>query len=1092
MRSLKSPGLILCALVCGLAAGRALAVDCDHNTYEDAEDIAAGRLADCDADGAPDACEVFPLAFAESARLPVGAGPRKVATGDLDGDGRADLVVALGEGALPVIVLRGDGAGGFQPSQSFAGPYGPEALQLADLDGDGRPEVLLTSYDGLSVLPNLGGGDLGAAVLYPPVGTYPPGALAVADLDGDGALDMAGAVWADSLLELRRGLGDGTFEARSSVACCTNPSGLAAGDLNADGHPDLVAICPAGADYEVQVLLGDGAFGFSPAGTYPGGTVPVSPLLADLDGDLDLDLALAHEAMPNYDDPSRLGLYRNDGLGGFGAPELLSTGSTPRALLAVDLDADGDLDLVAGDTVGDSVSVHLNEGAGGFTRSVSFETGVRPVGLAALDLDADGALDLVSLDDPFPDPNGALTLLARVPPREADEDGDGVPDACGAPGALTALPASGGDIGRVTVLLRGGTFAPGTAVELRRSGQAARVAAPVAVAADGLSAQATLDLSGAVRGAWDLAVLSPGSPAQLLAGGFTVEPGVRPKLWGEILGRSNLRVGYDQLYTLVLGNQGNVDGEALMIFLSIPAGAEFIPADPLERPWPPGEEPAGYTGDEVPLTLEAGEGGGATVPIFKPVLPPRRPWQYRFWLRPGQEGAQSLGASVTSFRPEGGSGSQACLEAVADEFLGAAEDQLLDALIPSDCFTGLVGTAADSVDTITGYARGDMDASEAAFNGADLSLGLADTLVSCASLVGVVIPHAKLIALGLKALELTAKAIKLASACDGSLLDMAKALLAVLAQDPNEISGPGGAGPERDLRGDAPFAYTVAFENLATASAPAQAVTVRAPLPADLDPAGLVLGPAGFGEHVLAPEPGAASLEALVDLRPAQALLVEVRGGYDAGGGEVVWTFRSLDPATLAPPEDPLVGFLPPNTAHPAGQGFVTFWASARPGLATGDRVTAAAEIVFDANAPLATNTWSNRVDLAAPVTTLAPLAAESPAAFEIAWTVQDEGAGHADTTVLVSRDGGAEEVWLYRAPGLAASFQGEPGACYSFRARSRDLAWNEEAAPSASAETCVAEAEDGGFWDCACGAGRPEGLLGLAALLAGWALRRR
>ncbi|HOX42512.1 MAG TPA: VCBS repeat-containing protein [Myxococcota bacterium] len=1092
MRSLKSPVLILCALACGLAADRARATDCDHNTRQDEDDIAIWGAADCDADGALDVCEIFPLSYAGAGRTPLGVGPAFLAAGDVDADGVTDLVATLGEGALPVIVLRGDGAGGFQPSQAFAGPSSPQGLRLADLDGDGRPEVLVTSYDGLSVLPNLGGGSLGAAVLYPPLGALPPGALAVADLDGDAGatLDVISAVWAEDRLEIRLNQGDGTLLALPSLATCATPSGLAAGDLDGDADADVVVICTGGAEGEAQVLRNDGLAGLELAGSYPAGSLPSSPLLADLDGDGDLDLALVHDMAPGVDDPSKVRLLRNDGLGSFGASELFATGWQPHALIAADLDADGDLDLVSADMGGDTLTVLENSGAGDFHASVSFESGVRPVGLAALDLDADGALELASLEDPFPNPDGGLTLLARVPPREADEDGDGVPDVCGAPTSLEPQPDTGGDIGLVTVWLRGGSFAPGSVVELRRAGQTSLEAWSVAEAADGRSARVTFDLRGVARGAWDVAVESAGSPLQLCAGCFTVEAGVPPRLWTELLGRMTVRVDYEQGYTLVLGNLGNVDAVSLVIWLHLPPGCDFTSVDPLERPWPPGGEPSGYSPESVPVSFPASEGGGAVVPIYKPLLPPGRPWEYRFRLRPRDEGASNLGVTVSSLRPEPGSdGEGDCVSAVLDALAAAALEKALGIALGSECLTGVASNAISTMDALEQDAREAPEGADRAFQAADMTMGWLSAGLSCA---GTVVPELKLLEAAIAGLQLLSTGAQLLAACGGLLGSVGSAFLAVLAMDPNELSGPPGAGPERDLRGDSPFAYTVTFENLATASAPAQEVRVRVPFPAELDPASLALGPAGFGERLITPEQGGAGISTRVDLRPAQELLVEVQAGYDAVAGELAWTFRSLDPATLAPPDDPLAGFLPPDVNHPAGEGFVTFWASARPGLATGDRIAAAAEIVFDANAPIATNTWSNRIDLDPPVTTLAPLAAESPATFELAWTVADEGAGHADTTVLVSSDGGAEEVWLYRAPGLAATFQGEPGSCYSFRARSRDLAWNEEAAPSQAVETCVAEAEDGGFWDCACGAGRPEGLLGLLGLLAALGLRRR
>ncbi len=1079
------------ALAC-LAAPRAAATDCDRNTREDDQDIALYGAADCDADGVLDVCEVFPLAYAEAGRTPLGAVPALLAAGDLDADGVTDLVAVLNEGALPVIVLRGDGAGGFRPSRAFAGPYGPQGLALADLDGDGRPEVLLTSYDGLSVLPNLGGGELGGAVLYPPLGALPPGALAVVDLDRDAGAtpDVIAAVWAEDRLEIRLNQGDGTLLAQPLLPTCATPSALAAGDVDGDADADVVVICTGGAEGEAQVLRNDGLAGLELAAAYPVGAMPASPLLADLDGDGDLDLALVHDMAPGFNDPSKVRLLRNDGLGAFGAPELFATGWQPHALLAADLDGDGDLDLATADMGGDTLTVLQNAGAGDFGSAVSFETGVRPVGLAALDLDGDGAPELASLEDPFPNPSGGLTLLGRVPPREADADGDGVPDACGQPAALTVLPDRGGDIGLVSVLLRGGSFAPGSVVELRRAGQATLPAWEVAEAADGRAARVTFDLRHAARGAWDVAVLSAGTPIQLCPGCFTVEAGVPPRLWSELLGRTNLRVGYDQAYTLLLGNLGNVDAVSLVIWLRLPPGYDFTPVDPLERPWPPGHEPAGYSAEAVPVSFPEA-GGGSTVPIYKPLLPPGRPWEYRFRLRPREEGASRLGVTVSSFRPEpGAGGGEDCVSAVLDALVAAALEKAIGIALGSECLTGLASNTLSTLDALEQDAREQPQGADLAFQAADLSMGWLSTGLSCA---GTVAPELKLVEAALAGLQLLSTGAQLLMECGGLLGSMGAALLAVMAADPNEISGPAGAGPERDLRGDAPFAYTVSFENLATASAPAQEVRVRVPFPAGLDPGSLAFGPAGFGERVLASEPGAASLEALVDLRPALELMVEVRGGYDAGSGEVVWTFRSLDPVSLAPPDDPLVGFLPPNTAPPAGDGFVTFWANARTGLASGDRVAAAAEIVFDANAPISTNTWSNRVDLAPPATTLTPLPAESPATFEVAWTVADQGAGHADTTVLVAVDRGPDEVWLWRSPDLSATFQGEPGRCYTFRARSRDGAGNQEPEASAAVQTCALEAEqDGGFWDCACGAGRPEGMLGLLGLLAALALRRR
>src|SRR6185503_2267275 len=87
----------------------------------------------------------------------------------------------------------------------------------------------------------------------------------------------------------------------------------------------------------------------------------------------------------------------------------------------------------------------------------------------------------------------------------------------------------------------------------------------------------------------------------------------------------------------------------------------------------------------------------------------------------------------------------------------------------------------------------------------------------------------------------------------------------------------------------------------------------------------------------------------------------------DAGTGDATWTFTSLDPATLQSTTDPLAGLLPPNVTAPEGQGKVTYSVRPKAGAASGSKLAEKARIVFDANAPIDTNVWSNLIDDDAP-----------------------------------------------------------------------------------------------------------------------------
>src|SRR4029453_16247564 len=73
-----------------------------------------------------------------------------VAVADLDGDGKADVVAAAGEG---VRVLVGDGRGGFRPAPGspFATGKGAWRLAVGDVNGDGKPDVVTSNVEGDSV-----------------------------------------------------------------------------------------------------------------------------------------------------------------------------------------------------------------------------------------------------------------------------------------------------------------------------------------------------------------------------------------------------------------------------------------------------------------------------------------------------------------------------------------------------------------------------------------------------------------------------------------------------------------------------------------------------------------------------------------------------------------------------------------------------------------------------------------------------------------------------------------------------------------------------------------------------------------------------
>ncbi|HEV8630822.1 MAG TPA: VCBS repeat-containing protein [Thermoanaerobaculia bacterium] len=187
------------------------------------------------------------LAPAPASPVVLGAAPYPPALGDIDRDGRLDLVVPL-IGGQAVAVLLGDGAGGFRPAPGspvrtvWPRPY---AVMLGDLDRDGTLDVVAAhdDTDEISVLLGDGHGGLRAAPGSPVALGWRIWRGALVDLDGDGALDLV-APGSGSLV-IARGDGHGRLALlrREPVGGWT----AIAADLDGDGRPDVVAPEPNAA-----------------------------------------------------------------------------------------------------------------------------------------------------------------------------------------------------------------------------------------------------------------------------------------------------------------------------------------------------------------------------------------------------------------------------------------------------------------------------------------------------------------------------------------------------------------------------------------------------------------------------------------------------------------------------------------------------------------------------------------------------------------------------------------------------------------------------------------------------------------------------
>jgi len=250
--------------------------------------------------------------FTTLGQYPVGSRLRAgLATGDVDGDGRIDVVVAHGAepGNFPLTPPRvgirlgnGDGTLGAEIVREV--PTSAYWVAIGDIDGDHQPDLVVGDFR-LYAMVNEGAGQFADAVpLLTDSGTFYGGPIAITDLNGDGRQDI---VWSAAHLNVLLNQGQLTFTASqlpvphlTSISQDQPADAFVATDLNGDGSPDIATIGnqTIGSDFlprgwSLNVLLNDhhGIFVPSFSTDLPDGSSPAMAA-ADFDGDGRTDLAL--------------------------------------------------------------------------------------------------------------------------------------------------------------------------------------------------------------------------------------------------------------------------------------------------------------------------------------------------------------------------------------------------------------------------------------------------------------------------------------------------------------------------------------------------------------------------------------------------------------------------------------------------------------------------------------------------------------------------------------------------------------------------------------------------------------------------------
>jgi fibronectin type 3 domain-containing protein len=306
--------------------------------------------------------------------------PSSVHSADLDGDGDMDILATSKDDDKILWFENTDGTGTFGPQQEIISSVdGPQCVYSSDLDNDGDADVIVASVydDKVTWYENTDGE--GAFGPQQVISNIADGAFSVysADIDGDGDMDVLSAsVYDDKIAWYENTDGVGGF-----------------------GSPQIITTL---ADIAYSVFTGD----------------------LDNDGDLDV-LSASREN-------DRIAWYENtDGQGTFGSQQVISnTADGARSVFSLDLDGDGDLDVLSGSLYDDKIAWYENiDGVGTFGPEQVITTLLDQVySIHPIDFDGDGDMDVLSTangDDKilwYENTDGSGTF---GPPQEITSSTDG-------------------------------------------------------------------------------------------------------------------------------------------------------------------------------------------------------------------------------------------------------------------------------------------------------------------------------------------------------------------------------------------------------------------------------------------------------------------------------------------------------------------------------------------------------------------------------------------------------------------------------------------------------------------------------------------
>jgi hypothetical protein len=283
--------------------------------------------------------------------LPQSLATRQIGLGDFNRDGILDLATIGGSSPTRASIMTGVGDGTFGPRVDFDAATNASELEIEDVNRDGKADLILFDDGGsIRVHPGVGNGTFG------PVISTPGGAgdMDLADLNCDGKLDIVGAT--GSAVIVQEGLGNGAFGPATPyfIGSGIGTSLVCVADFNKDGKQDVAAPSVGAIPAYMAVLLGNGSGGFI---TQVNTTIVSSPseiAVGYAEADADPFLYTSESA------GNQLVIFKSLGNGMLFPGTFHPTAAGPLGIALGDLNRDGLPDVVVANAGSDNVSVLLH------------------------------------------------------------------------------------------------------------------------------------------------------------------------------------------------------------------------------------------------------------------------------------------------------------------------------------------------------------------------------------------------------------------------------------------------------------------------------------------------------------------------------------------------------------------------------------------------------------------------------------------------------------------------------------------------------------------------------------------------------------